>query len=63
MTEAGRVLNNLSKTNDLGDEDAKPGPVVCGEEPPLHAGQLDLSVLSEGWQIQNLQAYTFWKII
>lgn len=63
MTKAGRVLNNIGKAIVLGDEDPKPGSDVCGEEPLLHAGPLDLSVLSDRWQIQSLQLYTFWAII
>lgn len=44
MSEAGRVWNNSGKTIGQGDENAKPGFDVYGEEPLLHAGQLDLSL-------------------
>lgn len=63
MAKAGRVLNNLCKALVLGVEGAKSGSDVYGEEPLLCAEQLEVSVLTKGWQMQTSQVYTFYAII
>lgn len=62
MAKAGRVLNNLCKALVLGDKGAKSGSDVY-EEPLLRAEQLEVSVLTKGWQMQTSQVYTFYAII
>lgn len=42
IAKDGRVLNNLHKAVFLGDEGTKSGSDVYGEEPVLHAEQLEV---------------------
>lgn len=62
MTKGIRVLNIIRKGVVLGDDGTKSGSDACGK-PLLHAHQLEVSVLSKGWEMQNPQMYTFYAII